>query len=371
MATVIESATSDLLRTPRGKLVFEVLGSHLDGQLIELRSGKCTMGSHPKCTFRICAPGIQPVHCFLLRGRAGVAVRSVSGRMQVNSSEIEEAALLPGDILTVGDISLELAALVQPHPETLSSAVQPPTTNATNEVPERVERQIDLLVGLAASTLEPSDTDKASETEQELEQLRQEKERLTAEVNEAQQRLQEQLAQHEQLPSGHRDKLEAAQHAAKSLDQVVSELKDELQNSQRQRDDWEARYQLLHADCEKANQQLAEAQNSLNQREDLVTQLTQANEKCQSLEQETGKLLSEISRLQEELADARRVLKENSDGDSTPNLTENPRYKAEENQRRQTELDSLRKEAVNAEEQFEQQVGKYAEGEADLRRELE
>ena len=97
-----------LLDTGSGDLVFRVCGSSRHGQIVRLRSAKCTIGSARQCTLRLRARGVGPVHCLVLRGAGGTVVRRWSPDTRLNGRTFGDARLVPGDRLGIGTIELEV-----------------------------------------------------------------------------------------------------------------------------------------------------------------------------------------------------------------------------------------------------------------------
>src|SRR4051812_31645760 len=79
-----------------------------DGQLLELPLGKTTVGSSPRCNLRLQQPGIQPVHCLIVRGEKGLLVRRWAADTRLNGLAFDEAPLKSGDCLELGSVELEL-----------------------------------------------------------------------------------------------------------------------------------------------------------------------------------------------------------------------------------------------------------------------
>ena len=94
--------------TTPGQLVLRVCGSTRDGQVVRLRSPKCTVGSGPRCTLRLAAGGVAPLHCLILRGPAGAVVRCWSPDTRLNGQAFTDAELVSGDRLSIGSIDLEV-----------------------------------------------------------------------------------------------------------------------------------------------------------------------------------------------------------------------------------------------------------------------
>lgn len=78
------------------------------GQLIDLPMGKTTVGSSPRCNLRIEAPGVQPVHCLLVRDSDGLTARRWAADSQLNGAAFDDAPLASGDRLLLGGVELEL-----------------------------------------------------------------------------------------------------------------------------------------------------------------------------------------------------------------------------------------------------------------------
>ena len=79
-----------------------------DGQLLEVPLGKTMVGSSPRCNLRLQQPGIQPVHCLIVRGDDGLSVRRWASDTQLNGLAFDEAPLKSGDCLALGGVELEL-----------------------------------------------------------------------------------------------------------------------------------------------------------------------------------------------------------------------------------------------------------------------
>jgi hypothetical protein len=99
---------SSLMGSATKDLVLRVCGSTRHGQVVRLRSAKCTIGSGPRCTLRLRARGVAPVHCLILRGGAGTVVRRWSPDTRLNDQAFTDADLVPGDHLSIGPIDLEV-----------------------------------------------------------------------------------------------------------------------------------------------------------------------------------------------------------------------------------------------------------------------
>jgi chromosome segregation ATPase len=100
---------SRLLGSPAGELALSVLTGEHQGRQVRIRGPKCTIGSGRGCTLRLRARGVQPLHCWILRGAGGAVVRRRHRDTQLNGRTFEDAALSPGDKLRIGSIELEVS----------------------------------------------------------------------------------------------------------------------------------------------------------------------------------------------------------------------------------------------------------------------
>jgi|GEM_PF-2617693 len=116
-----------VLGSPADELSLRIHGTAYDGQIVRLRSQKCTVGSGKRCTLRLRAHGIGPLHCLILRGVAGTVVRSWSPNTRLNGSSFEDARLSTGDRLSFGPIELEVLSepKLGPDPNTPAQAFWP------------------------------------------------------------------------------------------------------------------------------------------------------------------------------------------------------------------------------------------------------
>ena len=91
-----------------GDLVLRVCGSTRHGQIVRLRSPKCTVGSGPRCTLRLRARGVRPIHCLIVRGSGATVIRRWSSDTRLNGRTFTDAELVGGDRLGIGNIELEV-----------------------------------------------------------------------------------------------------------------------------------------------------------------------------------------------------------------------------------------------------------------------
>ncbi len=79
-----------------------------DGLTLDLKSGKNTVGSSPRCDIRIPRPGVQPLHCLIIHQANGTVVRRWAGETVLNGLPIDEATLQTDDCIQVGPANLSI-----------------------------------------------------------------------------------------------------------------------------------------------------------------------------------------------------------------------------------------------------------------------
>lgn len=91
-----------------GEIVLSVHGGPRHGQIVRIRSPKCSIGSDRRCTLRLRARGVLPMHCLIVRGCAGTYIRRWSPDTRLNGGGFDDAALRPGDRLSVGPVEFTI-----------------------------------------------------------------------------------------------------------------------------------------------------------------------------------------------------------------------------------------------------------------------
>ena len=125
-----------------GELVLRISGSSRDGQVVRLRSAKCTIGSGRNCTLRLRAHGVAPLHCLVLRGPAATVVRRWSADTRLNQQFFSDALLAPGDRLGIGPIELEVLEVGMRRPPMWQTAANRPATDGRPQQ-EQAQRRLD------------------------------------------------------------------------------------------------------------------------------------------------------------------------------------------------------------------------------------
>lgn len=111
-------------------MVADALGLAYPGAadlLAELTGVPQTIGGGPRCTIRLDAAGLRPLHCVVTPSEAGVVARRWAPGTQLNGAEFTESSLSVGDLLRIGDIDIQVVALPssQPAAEPSPAVIQP------------------------------------------------------------------------------------------------------------------------------------------------------------------------------------------------------------------------------------------------------
>ena len=102
---------SPVLDTPTGNLVLRIRGSSRDGQVVNLESTKCTVGSGPRCTLRLDAIGVRPIHCMIIRGETRTIVRRWAPDTRLNGRAFTDADLVQGDAALAAAVDYVIGGL--------------------------------------------------------------------------------------------------------------------------------------------------------------------------------------------------------------------------------------------------------------------
>lgn len=98
--------------SPARELRLRIHGGAHHGQELLVEGVKCTIGSAPYCALQLKSPAVRPIHCLLVRGRNGTAIRNwARGHTRLNGRNFDDALLVVGDRLSIGPIELEIVSL--------------------------------------------------------------------------------------------------------------------------------------------------------------------------------------------------------------------------------------------------------------------
>jgi hypothetical protein len=253
---------SSVLEDAPGHLVLRVCGTARDGQVVRLRSAKCTIGAGADCTLRLRASGVGPLHCLVLRGRQTTIVRRWSADTRLNGHAFTDASLTPGDRLSIGAVELEVVE-TGGAPNHLDSA--PGVPDAADE-----RRELNLL----RKTVEERNRH-LDEQGRELEALRADLEALRVELYAEQQA----LAENRRCLQAERDQA-AAQFAvqAQELAKRLAEFETQCLTFEERRQQWEADQTEVRRELDERGCQLSALRTQLDARQ------TEIDERCRQWE---------------------------------------------------------------------------------------
>ncbi len=89
-------------------VLFRLVGTQHEGQLLRIRQKKFTVGSSLGCTLALRSPHVHPLHGMFLRSERGLLFRAMASDTRVNGEAISDCWLSPGDRLSMGSIDLEV-----------------------------------------------------------------------------------------------------------------------------------------------------------------------------------------------------------------------------------------------------------------------
>ena len=270
VASTLAAHRPSLADIAAGDLVLRICNAPRDGQIVRLKSAKCTIGSGPHCTLRLRTRGVSPLHCLILRGPAAAVVRRWAADTRLNYQSFADAALMPGDRLSMGPIELEV----------VSVGVVPTTVDRQPEADNPIDS--------------PSEADAQAELQrQDMEEERHRLEELAADL----QRREASIAA-----------------AAESLNAQLTELESQRQAIDQHRQQWQSdeteTQRCLDEQREQLNVRLAELeaqQNALaEERRQWETQRDGSASQAAAQAEQLNVRLAELEARQNALAEERR-----------------------------------------------------------------
>ena len=246
---MVDTATASLLDAAKGDLVLRICGSVRHGQIVRLRSRKCTIGSGPRSTLRLHARNVQPLHCLILRGTAVTVVRRWAMDTRLNGRTFTDSPLHPGDRLGIGSIEFEVLDTAQRPEPYLGQTHQTPSTpfaTATidrGDVDESARRQDEL--DRRRQTL----ADQSSK----LNQLKDDLDARTLELDSQQDAFQHKRSQWETEQARARRQID---QRAEQLDARQAELDAEREALEQERHRWDADRETTESESTEQTQQL-------------------------------------------------------------------------------------------------------------------
>jgi hypothetical protein len=287
VATTLSRPSFTDQETSTGDLVLRVCNLSRNGQIVRLKSAKCTIGSGPHCTLRLRAGGVSPLHCLILRGRTSTIVRRWAADTRLNHQSFTDAPLSCGDRLSVGPIELEVLSVgVDRASFDLSAESRPDTshsvfTQATLERPSEDERKVFEEERCRLEELGASLDDRQASLSTLAEQIDGQK----AELDRMRQQSQTELADAQQLVDAQREELNARQLELESQQKALEE-----------------EHRQLEFQCTEASSQAAAQMEQLAaQRTALEIQQNALNEARRNWEAQQNSVTSEVNTQAEQL----------------------------------------------------------------------
>jgi chromosome segregation ATPase len=253
-----------------------------NGPVVDLPTGKTTIGASPRCNIRIQQPGVQPLHCLILNEASGLSVRRWAGETVLNGRPVEEAAIDRGDCLRVGPVELEIVGPESTPPITAQnvsalapSPTAPPTPASPIPAPSAVGRSAPVMPA-------PSPATPASPIAAPGQQVDARQERVGREIARSRSR---------QLLTALRERTESSL----VLQRRVTDMERELQRAASDRSDFAGQLQSLSSQLAEARRQASVRQESTAAYEDLASQNEQLGREVCAMIQRIEQLTNEAA----------------------------------------------------------------------------
>ncbi|MBN1394454.1 MAG: hypothetical protein JW959_05485 [Pirellulales bacterium] len=345
------SSTSNLLGD---ELVLRICGPSHDSRVARLKSRKCTIGSGQRCTLRLCAPGVAPLHCLIVRGRAAAVVRRWDRNTLLNHGAFTDAPLAAGDRLNVGPIEIEVVSIgAQPR---LSKQEAPPQDTADRAELDAEKERFDQLRSRWQTEREETQRQldeqrssldaRANELETQLQALDDKRRRWKSERSDEENRTKAQI---EQLHSRHAE-LESQQ---RSFDEYRKQWQAEQKEARRQLDERRAQLDAQAADIESRRNALADERrrwederkdggaHAAAEAERLQTQRAELEAERNSLEEQRNQWQNERKEEHRELEEQRvRLIAETAELERQRDALADERSQGKNEQQRQPSAES-------------------------------
>jgi len=256
-----------VLGSALGDLVLRIQGSSRNGQVLRLKSAKCTIGSGPGCTLRLHGLGVEPLHCLILRGPNGTVIRRWSPDTRLNGRTFSNMHLSAGDRLSIGSLEFEIVAtgeIAAEPPAAIGSYTgqdqhQPSWTKSRKDIDLESE-QLDARerqLRLAEESLDQ----RAKQLEETAATLQAEQDQFAAERRHWEDLRNASLA------------AESQQRAAAEEEQLIR-IKTRWADLESERQIWNLQQQRWQAEQEASRRQLQDRERQLNEREAEIEALT-------------------------------------------------------------------------------------------------
>ncbi|MCD4726746.1 MAG: hypothetical protein K8R46_03730, partial [Pirellulales bacterium] len=240
------------------ELVLRVFGPTRDGRIVRLKSHKCTIGAGKHCSLRLRAPGVAPLHCLVVRGRAGAVVRRWAADTLLNHQAFDDAPLLPGDRLSVGPVELEVLG-VGADPQ------QPPETSHSDDSARLAELETE------RQSLDGQRRQWQAEQEESQRKLDEQLSQFTAQAAELEAQRNALAEQRRQWETEREHSTTQATAQTEQLQTRLAELETERQSLKQQRRQWQIEQEDTQRKLDEQRSQLtAQAAELESQRDSLA-----------------------------------------------------------------------------------------------------
>lgn len=314
------SQAPSLLDAERGPLLLQICGGSRRGQLVPFFATKCTVGSGLRCTHRIVARGVQPLHCLIVRGAAATVVRSLSPQTRLNGQYFHDAVLRPGDRLSIGPVDFQVVCLQAlnsqpPYPKAFSATSGPTLTQSSwsaHEGPSDTSTQLRrgypehspryLATATPDETQPPGAATELDTRQTELDLHQAELDARQAEIERRQAELDRRQAElrrlHAELEE-HRTDLRARQAELEARAAHLDRRQAELDEHFAARDAWNAEAQARQKALDARKEELDRLEGQLNARQE---ELARWEQSLRKRHQELDQRLAELEGREAQLA---------------------------------------------------------------------
>ncbi len=208
------------------ELVLRVSGPTRDGRIVRLKSHKCTIGAGKHCSLRLRAPGVAPLHCLVVRGRAGAVVRRWAADTLLNHQAFDDAPLLPGDRLSVGPVELEVLGIG-------ADPQQPPETSHSDDFAQLADLETE------RRSLEQQQQQWQAEQEDTRRNLDEQRSQIAAQAAELESQRNSLAEEHRQWETERKHSATQTTTKTEQLQTRLAELETERQSLEQQQQQWQ------------------------------------------------------------------------------------------------------------------------------------
>lgn len=350
-----------------------------DGPVVELPVGKTTVGSSPRCGIRLQQPGVQPLHCLILRTSSEITARRWAGETTLNGERLLDAPIHPGDCLQVGPVQLEILGTENSIGETtpvlevpslpplasttalaLPTLPPPPAATPQSSTDQKLLEARDLARDRGRRMLRALRRSRqaCAELSGQSEQLAANNQQLQRRIESLNERVEQLVAEQEALTaahhsvSGEKDSLEAeAQRASDEVWRLQEQLREHTDRClalASERDEAASRSDSLHAELQLASEREAAALENTARLDTELAELRRLyDEQGMKLDAVTGEQAEKLRECETLRSDVQSLQARES------SLQTELQQSHDESERLRSQLEELRKEHGSVGEQHD------------------